>query len=177
MHHSALTVLQNGGIVAMPTDTVYGLHCDPHSLAAVEKIIHLKQRDASKGLILIADCLERFDEYIRPLPEEISEKIKNHPGITWIVPAKENVSHLITGNFTTVAIRVCKNHFIAQLSQSLNSPLISTSANISQLPVATNKQEILNMFPNGIDLIIEADLPKDAQSSEIRDAFTDERLR
>lgn len=177
MHHSALSILKNGGIIAMPTDTVYGLHCSPHHLAAVEKIIQLKQRDASKGLILIADCLDRFNEFIAPLPENIHEKIRTHPGITWIVPAQKNVSHLITGNFTSVAIRVCKQAFIAELSKLLNSPLISTSANISHLPVATNKQEILEMFPSGIDLIIEGDLPKDAKSSEIWNAFTDERLR
>ncbi|MFA6036883.1 MAG: L-threonylcarbamoyladenylate synthase [Legionellales bacterium] len=177
MHHSALSILKNGGIIAMPTDTVYGLHCSPHHLAAVEKIIHLKQRDASKGLILIADCLERFNEFIAPLPENIREKIRTHPGITWVVPAQKNVSHLITGNFDTVAIRICQQPFIAELSKLLNSPLISTSANISHLPVAINKQEILDMFPNGIDLIIESDLPRDAKSSEIWDAFSDEKIR
>ncbi len=172
-----LTVLQKGGIVIMPTDTVYGLHCDPHYLSAIEKIITLKQRDNTKGLILIADNLERFSEYIEPLPENIKEKIRKSPGITWLVPAQKNISKLITGEFNTVAIRVCKNQMIAKLSELLNSPLISTSANISHHPVAHNKNEMMQMFPEGIDLIIEGDVPKNAQASEIRDAFTNERLR
>jgi L-threonylcarbamoyladenylate synthase len=172
-----LTVLKNGGIVIMPTDTVYGLHCDPHYLSAIEKIIALKQRDADKGLILIADNLERFAEYIEPLPESISEKIRKSPGITWLVPAQKNVSKLITGKFNTVAIRICKNQIIATLSALLNSPLISTSANISHYPVGRNKNEMMQMFPEGVDLIIEGNVPENAQASEIRDAFTDERLR
>jgi L-threonylcarbamoyladenylate synthase len=175
--NSALQVLQQGGIVAMPTDTVYGLHCDPHHLSAIKKILALKQRSPDKGLILIADCLERFAEYIQALPVEIEQKLRTHPGITWLVPAKENVSALITGQFNTVAIRICQKPMIAQLSQILNSPLISTSANISDQPVAHNIREIQAMFPTGIDLIIEGDLPVNAKASEIRDAFTDERLR
>ncbi|MGA2655269.1 MAG: L-threonylcarbamoyladenylate synthase [Gammaproteobacteria bacterium] len=174
---TALHVLQNGGIVIMPTDTVYGLHCDAHCLPAIEKIIALKQRDANKGLILIADSLERFAEYIEPLPENISEKIRSHPGITWLVPAQKNISKLITGEFNTVAIRICKNKMIAQLSELLHSPLISTSANISHHPVAHNKNEIVQMFPEGVDLIIEGDVPEHAKPSEIRDAFTDKRVR
>lgn len=173
----ALSVLQNCGIVIMPTDTVYGLHCNPHCLATIEKVLALKQREASKGLILIADSFDRFAEYIATLPENIRGKIIAHPGITWIVPAKKNISKLITGDFPTVAIRICQQPFIAELSKLLNSPLISTSANISHLPVAINKQEILDMFPDGIDLIIEGELPRDAKSSEIWDAFSDERLR
>lgn len=175
--NESLRVLRVGGIVAMPTDTVYGLHCLPNHTDAIEKIIVLKQRDASKGLILIADCLERFSEYIEPLPEAIQKKISSHPGITWLVPAKKNISSLITGTFKTIAIRICKNEFIADISAQCNSPLISTSANISHHPVAKNADEIKSMFPNGIDLIIEGNLPINAQASEIRDAFTDVRLR
>lgn len=175
--NQALKVLQAGGIVAMPTDTVYGLHCDPHHLATIEKILHLKQRSPNKGLILIADRLERFNEYIQALPDEIDAKLRNNPGITWIVPAAKNISRLITGNFNTVAIRISPNPLIAQLTASLNSPIISTSANISTQAVAKNKAEIITMFPAGIDLIIEGELPQNAKASEIRDAFTDERFR
>ncbi len=181
MHADAITkaliILRSGGIIAMPTDTVYGLHCDPHDLEAVKKIIALKKRSAHKGLILVADSLERFHEYIRPLPESIDEKIRSHPGITWLVPAANNISPLITGDFTTIAIRIVTYPLIAQLSELLNSPLVSTSANISFQSVATNIQEIKNQFPKGIDLIIEGDTRSAAKASEIRDAFTDEVLR
>ncbi len=173
---NALHILQQGGIVLMPTDTVYGLHCDPHCVPAIEKILALKQRSPSKGLILIADCLERFNEYVQPLPEDIAHKIRTHPGITWLVPAK-SISILITGKFNTVAIRICKQPLIAKLSEQLNSPLISTSANISHHAVAKNAQEIKAQFPTGIALIIEGELPKHAKASEFRDAFTDEKLR
>jgi L-threonylcarbamoyladenylate synthase len=175
--NQALRILQRGGIIAMPTDTVYGLHCDPHVLSAIEKIIFLKQRDANKGLILIADCLERFEHYIQPLPSDIDKKLRTQPGITWLVPAAKNISKLITGDFNTVAIRISPHPLIAELSRLLDSPLISTSANISNHPVAHNKQEINAMFPTGIDLIIEGDLPKDARPSEIYDAFTNKKLR
>lgn len=175
--NNAARTLRAGGIVAMPTDTVYGLHCDPHCLPAIEKILMLKKRSYEKGLILIADSLERFHEYIQPLPDAIIQKIIENPGITWLVPARENISHLITGNFTTVAIRICQKPTIAQITQLLDSPLISTSANISHQPVAKNAQEIEKIFTTQLDLIIDGELSPNAKSSEIRDVFTDARIR
>jgi L-threonylcarbamoyladenylate synthase len=169
--------LQQGKIVAMPTDTVYGLHCTPDHLPAIEKILLLKQRNADKGLILIADRLETFTPYMAPIPENIAQKIRLHPGITWLVPANKHVSPLITGQFDTIAIRICQQPFIAKLCALLGTPLISTSANISHHPVAKNIDEIKQMFPQGIDLIIEGDLPLDAVASEIREALTDKRIR
>ncbi len=175
----AQQVLESGGIVAMPTESVYGLHCLPQHLDAIKKILQLKQRSPDKGLILIAGDLLQLDEYISPLSDTLKEKIVHAYPVptTWVVPARSEVSRLITGQFNTVAVRITRHPFIARLCQQLNSALISTSANISQQSVAHCAHEIKQIFPEGVDLIIEGKVLVNTQPSQIIDIRTGERLR
>lgn len=163
----------------MPTESVYGLHCLPHHLNAIKKILQLKQRSEDKGLILIASCWAQLDEYIAPLPDRVKEKVESACAVptTWIIPARQQVSPLITGEFNTVAVRITTHLFISCLCDLLNSPLISTSANISGQAVARSAAEIKAIFPEGIDLIIEGEVPPANQPSQILDAMTGERWR
>ena len=172
-------VLKNGGIVAMPTEAVYGLHCDPRNEAAIRKILRLKKRDANKGFILIASDWAQLQAFIKPLPAAIEQKLKDSwPGpITWVVPAQDNISPLITGAFDTVAVRITEHPIVKNICAEFGSALISTSANISDESAATTAVAVADIFTHHIDLIIEGPLGQQSKPTSILDAFTDKKLR
>ena len=92
----AVSVLQRGGIVAYPTEAVYGLGCDPDNPEALDRLIATKGRDARKGFILIASRIEQLEPYIQPLDAVISERLAaTWPGpVTWLVPVSVGVPEM-----------------------------------------------------------------------------------
>ncbi|MCW9031235.1 MAG: Sua5/YciO/YrdC/YwlC family protein, partial [Gammaproteobacteria bacterium] len=97
----AIKVLQQGGIIAYPTEAVYGLGCNPDDLAAVKKILRIKQREKDKGLILIAASFDQIKPYIQVLEKNIEEKLlvswrDSAKPITWLVPVKSEISDYLT---------------------------------------------------------------------------------
>ena len=178
----AVTVLQQGGIIAYPTEAVYGLGCDPKNLSAVKKLLALKQREKEKGLILIAANLDQLKPYLLPLEKDIEEKLlkswhDSHHPVTWLVPVKKEVSDYLTGRFDTLAVRVSKHPIVKELCEMFNAAIISTSANISGKESARTAEQVKQIFENKIDFIIEGETDFNAQPSEIRDALTDKVIR
>src|SRR5579885_1531122 len=98
LRHAVETV-RNGGVVAYPTEAVYGLGCDPLDHAAVRRIFEIKQRDAGKGLILIAAEIEQLLPYMAKLPDEVGAKLRaSWPGpVTWVVPAAPSLPFWLSG--------------------------------------------------------------------------------
>ncbi len=178
----AVTVLREGGVIAYATEAVYGLGCDPQQLSAVERILQLKQRDKSKGLILVAASLEQFAPYIQPLSEPVKNKLlhawqQQDKAITWLVPARESVSEYLRGQYSSIAIRVSHHPQVKQLCQQFNGAIVSTSANISSNEPARTAAEVKAIFNNDIDYILEGSTNPDASPSEIRDAISDKVIR
>ena len=125
--------LQNNEVVAYPTEAVFGLGCNPNSEAAVQALLTLKQRPVEKGLILLASDLR----YLRPFIDEsrLTEKEWQSltqvgaQAITWVVPAKKSVPRYLTGQFDTIAVRLCHLPAVVMLCESAGFALTSTSAN------------------------------------------------
>ena len=92
--HEAASVVQAGGIIAYPTESCFGIGCDPANVEAIKKILQIKQRPREKGLIVIADRIERFAELLQPLtPEQLEKVSATWPGpFSWICPASSSVS-------------------------------------------------------------------------------------
>jgi len=180
--NQAVTALQHGGIIAYPTEAVYGLGCDPENLSAVKKLLAIKQREKEKGLILIAANFEQLKPYLLPLEKDIEEKLlkswhdSDHP-ITWLVPAKKEVADYLKGQFDTLAVRVSKHRIVKELCEMFNAAIISTSANISGQESARTAEQVKQLFENKIDFIIEGETDRNAQPSEIRDALTNKLIR
>ena len=180
---SALIALNNQGVIAYPTESVFGLGCDPDCDIAIQKILDLKQRSASKGLILIADSLEKLMPYADfPALSEIQfNRIKESwPGnITWIVPSKITLSPLISGDFNSVAVRVSNHPFVKQLAQQFGKPLISTSANLSGLDACSTADQVEIMFSDNplLQNVIHQPVTGDASPSKIFNALSGEQLR
>jgi L-threonylcarbamoyladenylate synthase len=179
----ALSLLKDQSVIAYPTESVFGLGCDPDCDIAINKILALKQRPAQKGLILIASDMAQLSNYadFSLLSQTTIDTIKNSwPGaITWVVPVKASTSKLICGDFNSVAVRVTTHPLVQQLCRAFKKPLISTSANLSGLDACVNDQQVRAMFIDNPLLggIVKGNVLGNKQPSQIFNALTGDRLR
>jgi L-threonylcarbamoyladenylate synthase len=141
--------LRLGGLVAYPTEAVYGLGCDPLNPKAVAKLLALKQRSATKGLILIAADFRQIETFMKLTEPAIREKlVASWPGpMTWIVPASPWVPSWLRGEKGDIAVRVTSHGPAAALCRAFGGPIISTSANPSGAPPARTRIKTRRYFP------------------------------
>jgi L-threonylcarbamoyladenylate synthase len=175
----ATHILQRGGIVAYPTESVFGLGCNPLNEAAVMRLLALKRRDSSKGLILIAHSFDQLREYTRPIPPDRLTEVQSHwPGpSTWLLPAAPWVPAWLTGRHSTLAMRVTAHPLASALCLQAGMPLVSTSANLSGRPPARSPLQVRLRCGNKFDLLLHGSTSGLAQPTPIRDALTGARLR
>lgn len=180
---NALTALRSQGVIAYPTESVFGLGCDPDCDAAIQKILALKQRPAHKGLILIAANIEQLKSYAdfsSLTKSQLATIQKTWPGpFTWVVPVQKNLSKLISGDFDSVAVRVSAHPVVQQLCREFAKPIISTSANLSGLEACIDALQVKKMFTDNplLTSIIGADVSGLKCPSQIYHALTGKRLR
>ncbi|WP_022939891.1 Sua5/YciO/YrdC/YwlC family protein [Psychromonas hadalis] len=180
---NALTALRAQGVIAYPTESVFGLGCDPDCDVAIQKVLDLKKRPAHKGLILIAANIEQLKNYadFSSLNEtQLTAIQKTWPGpFTWVVPAQKNLSKLISGDFDSVAVRVSAHPIVQQLCCEFAKPIISTSANLSGLEACVNTIEVKKMFSNNplLAMIMNENVSGLDEPSQIYHALTGKRLR
>jgi L-threonylcarbamoyladenylate synthase len=172
-------LLQAGGVIAYPTEAVFGLGCDPDDPDAVARILDLKGRSPNKGLILIAADREQLEPYIQPLTPELEARIDaTWPGpVTWILPATERVSDLISGGSATVAVRVTDHPLAAGLCRAFGGPLVSTSANRSGGRPARTALRARLLFGAGVDAVVSGKVGGLARPTRIIDGLTGATLR
>ena len=140
--------LKRGGLIAYPTESCYGLGCDPRNPNALKRLIRLKGRSAAKGLLLIAHHFKQFKPFIRPLSAADQTKMqRSWPGpVTWVVPASPACSPLLTGGRPTIALRVTAHPVAARLCRELGMALVSTSANKSGKKPAQTAAQCRRIF-------------------------------
>jgi L-threonylcarbamoyladenylate synthase len=172
----AADVLLGGGIITCPTEGVYGLSCMPDSSAAIRRLLRIKQRDPAKGLILIAASKEQLQDWIGVPANEIPNVDPSRP-ITWIVAAAPSVSAFVRGDHDEVAVRVTTNPVARALCEAVESPLVSTSANIAGEAPARNRFILRRKFAGCVDYMVPGDCGPATGPSEIRNLSTGEVLR
>jgi L-threonylcarbamoyladenylate synthase len=170
----AADVLLGGGVIAYPTEGVYGLGCMPDDAAAIARLLRIKQRDPAKGLILIAAHAEQFAGWIEG--EALPAPRPQQP-ITWIVAPGPRVSPLVRGDNAGLAVRITTNPVAAAICERVASPIISTSANISNHPTARNRYVLQRQFRTLVDYIVPGDCGPASGPSEIRDRQSGKILR
>lgn len=175
----ATRVVRRGGIIAYPTEAVYGLGCDPFNPEAVFRLLELKKRPVDKGLILISDRFERLSPLLAPMPKDRLSLIKDTwPGpVTWVIPASPEVPSWLTGRHASLAVRVTAHPIAAALCRASGMPLVSTSANLSQHPPARSALEALIRCDNQLDFILHGATGNQQQPTQIRDALSGRILR
>ncbi|MFS8063852.1 MAG: Sua5/YciO/YrdC/YwlC family protein [Luteimonas sp.] len=177
----ATAILHRGGVIAYPTEAVWGLGCDPFDEAAVMRLLALKQRPVDKGLILVASALAQFDDLLDwdALPTDRSEAVyASWPGPhTWIVPASGRVPHWITGAHDGVAVRVSAHPVVVALCNAFGGPLVSTSANPAGALPPTTLVEFDPALRATLDGIVAGDTGRLDRPTGIRDARSGAWLR
>lgn len=174
----AARLLQGGGVVAYPTEGVWGLGCDPMNEAAVRRLLDLKQRPEAKGLIIIAASLAQVGQWLQGLDAaQHAACAATWPGpYTWVVPAAAAPAWL-RGRHDSVAVRVTAHPGVQALCNAFGGALVSTSANISGKPPARDALQLRQQFGRALDYILPGRLGGDGKPSEIRDARTGIVLR
>jgi L-threonylcarbamoyladenylate synthase len=180
-YQHAKQVLKQAGVIAYPTEAVYGLGCDPDCESAVHKILLLKQRHWSKGLILIAADFSQLEPYILPLnsiqQQQVLATWEQQQVITWLLPANPNTPKYLTGRSDKIAVRVTHHPIAAQLCKTWGKALVSTSANHSGQAPAKTGFKVRQMFKQQLDYVVMGDVGTQDRPSEIRDVLTQKILR
>lgn len=151
-------ILENDGVIAFVTDTVWGIGCLPESEVAVKRIYDIKKREAKKPLILMSDDTYPLFDYIKqPVEKEAQRLIKQHfPGaLTLVVDKSEKTPNFLTSEMPTVGIRVPNNKTFSEICLSITGRVLATtSANISGEPPALTYDEALQYIGDKVDLVI-----------------------
>ncbi|MDD2161924.1 MULTISPECIES: L-threonylcarbamoyladenylate synthase [Pseudomonas] len=174
----AALVVRNGGVIAYPTEAVWGLGCDPWHADAVERLLELKDRPMHKGLILVAGDIEQFDFLLEDLPEIwLARLAGSWPGPnTWLVPHQNRLPEWISGQHNSVALRVSDHPQVRALCR-LTGPLVSTSANPAGRPSARSRLRVEQYFPGQLDAVLGGALGGRKNPSLIRDLITGDVIR
>jgi L-threonylcarbamoyladenylate synthase len=150
-----LTVLQNGGIILYPTDTVWGIGCDATNENAVAKIYALKNRIESKSMIILMAEEAEILHYTSPQTNQVFDYLKGiHKPVTVIYPNAKNLAKNIINTDGTVAIRIVKDEFCKELINSFGKPIVSTSANVSGYPTPGLFSDIDVLIKSGVDYVV-----------------------
>lgn len=173
----AADALLGGGVIAYPTEGVFGLGCLPDDLAAIERLLYIKQRDAAKGLILIAAAPAQLRGWADATQLERLPVPHPQQPITWIVRPTDIVPALVTGNHAGLAVRITSNPVAAAICDAVGMPVTSTSANIAGQPVARNAYVLRRKFRHLVDFIVPGDCGPAMGPSEIRDLESGAVLR
>lgn len=148
----ALHILQSGGVILYPTDTIWGLGCDALNPKAIDRVYAIKQRKAEKSLIILLDDFNKIQQYVNCVPP-VYPDILNNPErpVTVIYNGAKNLPENLMAHDKTIAIRVVKDDFCSMLIQKLGGPLISTSANVSGEPAPIGFNHIADTIKNQVD--------------------------
>jgi L-threonylcarbamoyladenylate synthase len=174
--------LDHGGIIAYPTESCFGLGCDPRNRDAVKHLLQLKGRPQHKGLILIASSMEQLKLFIAPLNKMQNQQLTTTwPGPhTWLVPAAKNCPVWLTGRHNTIAVRVTAHALSADLCRDAGMALVSTSANYSGYKPAKTARECYKLFGTQVKIIdgaIGKTCGKPRKPSTIQDLATGKIIR
>jgi len=175
----AVQLIQAGEVIAYPTEAVYGLGCDPRNESAVRKLLALKSRHESAGLVLIASDLDQLGAWVADVSQALLDRaLRTWPGpVTWLFPRAEGVPDFVAGRHDTVAVRITAHVPSRQLCAALGSALISTSANPTTDPPARSAAEVRKYFGDGLAGILAGELGDGKKPSEIRDLASGNIIR
>jgi L-threonylcarbamoyladenylate synthase len=175
----AARVLLGGGVIAYPTEAVYGLGCLPLDEHALARIVEIKQRAAIKGLIVVAADVSQLDALAELPTGAMGRQVRAEwPGpVTWVVPARPQLPALLTGGRATIAVRVSAHPVVRKLCLRAGSALVSTSANLSGHPPCRSALQTRRSLGPLVDFVLAGPLGQSQQPTEIRDATTGRTLR
>lgn len=154
----AVKVLRQGGVIAFPTETYYGLGVDPFNTKSLERLYRIKRRSKAKPFLLLIEQLSQLTLLTGHIPLEMSLLMTSFwPGpLTLIFPAQSSASSLLTGETETIGIRQSPHPCVKKLLGRFGSPITGTSANISGQAPATTARQVADVFDSSeVDFILD----------------------
>lgn len=176
----SVRAIRQGGVIAYPTEAVWGLGCNPFDEQAVLDLLEIKRRPMHKGLVLIAGNLSQIDFLLEDLTDDEYVKVTaNWPGpYTWILPDKKNrIPTWIKGDHSAVAVRVSNHSQVKELTEAYGSFLVSTSANPAAHQPARDILRVKTYFGEKLAYVLPGELGGLDQPTQIRDLKSDQLIR
>lgn len=178
---SAADLLRRGGVIAYPTEAVWGLGCDPGNEAAVLRLLRIKQRPVEKGMIVVAAGLEAVRPWLdlAQLPAgRMTEVAASWPGPnTWAIPSTPLAPPWVTGSHRSLAVRISAHPVVVALCEAFGGPVVSTSANLAGQPPAYSREELDPALLAGIDGVVGGETGGLERPTPIRNALDGAVLR
>lgn len=150
----AAYIVRNGGVIAYPTDTIYGLGCNPFNPYAIERLTRIKQRPLNKQFILLAGDIGQLISLINISGQQENIISRKTQPTSWIVEASSAAPYWLTDDNGTLTIRISRHPDVQQLCHAIGHAIISTSANISGRPPAVNSFQLHKYFHHKVDKIL-----------------------
>lgn len=172
--------LYAGGVIAYPTEAIWGLGCDPYNRAATYRLLQIKQRPVHKGLILVASSPDQLEPLLASLnPTQLSRVLASWPGpTTWLIPDHHNcIPSWVKGMHSSVAIRVSAHPQVSAMCHHFGGPIVSTSANRAGASPAKTAIAVQKQMGNRLDGIFFGQLGDSHNPSTIIDAVTGQVFR
>ena len=153
---NAVKVLEKGGVILYPTDTIWGIGCDATNTQAVEKVFNIKGREKNKSLIVLMSSITQLKKYVRNIPIIANELIADSKRPTTIIySGGMNLAENAIAADGSIAIRIPDNEFCIQLIEAFGKPIVSTSANFSGEALAEHFNEIPTALLLQMDYIVQ----------------------
>lgn len=175
----AAKVMRDGGVIAYPTESCFGLGCDPNNALAVRRLLAIKCRSYRKGLILIVSNIQQCKEYakIQKSPKH-AEILDSWPGPnTWLLPPTHKALRLVRGQHEQIAIRMTAHPIAAAICEVFGGAIVSTSANLQRKASLKTADSVQRQFGHSLDFIVSACVGIDDKPSIIRNGLSGEILR
>lgn len=177
----AVKILRRGGVIAYPTEAVFGLGCDPRQDESIKRLLQIKQRPLEKGLILVASDIAQLEPFIDIAALDAmrwAEIQASWPGpFTWLIPVRPETSIYLRGQHKTLAVRISSHPVVHELCQAFAAPIVSTSANLSGQPPARTGKEVEEQLGSVVDYIVQGEVGDSSRPTEIRDAVSGRIIR
>jgi len=175
----AIEILQSGGTILYPTDTIWGIGCDATNIDAIKKIFDIKKREQNKSLIILVESEKRLQDLV-DVPEmawqimDVSEK-----PVTIVYENPKNLPKEILAEDGSIGIRLIKDDYCKRLITKLNKPLVSTSANLSGQKSPMKFSDISDEIKNAVDYIVEENHDKVSKfsGSSVIKIWNDSRIK
>lgn len=172
-----IQVINNNGVIAYPTESVFGLGCNPLSEEAVSKILHLKHRPAEKGLILIAETLTQLEPFTQLNDQWRKQILETKAPTTWLVRKSKMTPDWICGRHSKVAIRVSQHPVVKAICNNYRGPIVSTSANPAGSSPANTLLQARLYFNGQVDMFVPGSTGDVKQATPIIDIESQRQIR
>ena len=165
----ALSYLKKPGVIAIPTETVWGLSCSAFSKDQIERIKNIKNRPSNKSFIVLIDSIKMLEEYVGKINQKQKKFLLDNKPTTVIFPEIKGLPNTLLATDKSLAFRITKHPQIKDLITHFGRPIVSTSANISGMPVAQNFEELSSPILEAVDyaLNLQTDFISTSEPSRI----------